>query len=82
MSDVDPAPGLTTCPFLVPIVADRLWVYPVGAYCRPSDGRVRVPARQTLARFCTSASYVECDGYRASVLDVPQPGTVGQACHE
>lgn len=55
-----------TCPFLVPVVADRLWMYPVGAYCRRPDHRIRAPAAETLARTCTASSYVECPGYRAS----------------
>ena len=56
------------CPFLVPVIADRLWLYPVGAYCRRPDRSVRVPAGITFARFCTTPSYVACSGYRLSSL--------------
>jgi len=55
-----------SCPFLVPVMADRLWVCPVPVYCRRPDGTVRVPATQTLARVCMSR-YDSCAGYRASV---------------
>jgi hypothetical protein len=50
------------CPFLVPVVADRLWMRPIGMYCRRPGRRVRVPAESTLARWCT-AQYRRCDGY-------------------
>jgi hypothetical protein len=55
-----------TCPFLVPVMADRLWIYPVPAYCRRPAARLRVPATDSLARFCTS-DYAACSGYRASM---------------
>jgi hypothetical protein len=52
------------CPFLKPVVADWIWMYPTAAYCRPPSGRVRVPAPDTLARLCTSGHYHDCPGYR------------------
>jgi hypothetical protein len=55
----------TDCPFLVPVTADRLWVYPVSAYCRRPDQPVRVPATSTLERICTE-DYSCCPGYQAS----------------
>ncbi len=55
-----------TCPFLVPVTADRLWIYPVSAYCRRLNHRVRVPSATTLARVCTTPDHLECAGYRAS----------------
>jgi hypothetical protein len=54
-----------TCPFLVPVVGDQLWVRPVSAYCRRPDARLRVPATISLMRFCTG-EYVACDGYQAA----------------
>ena len=45
-SDLDD-PGC--CPFLVPVVADRLWMRPIGVYCRRPGRRVRVPTEATLA---------------------------------
>ncbi|OGL15670.1 MAG: hypothetical protein A3F92_05330 [Candidatus Rokubacteria bacterium RIFCSPLOWO2_12_FULL_71_22] len=56
------------CPFLVSVTADRLWLYPVSAYCRRPPRRVRVPAPSTLERVCSSPGYRECVGYRASTL--------------
>ncbi len=61
-----PAP-FDPCPFLTPVVADWLWVYPVGAYCRRSPGRVRVRATSTLQNVCSTSAHAECPGYRASV---------------
>lgn len=52
------------CPFLVPVIADRLWVYPVPAYCRRPDSGVRVPAPATVADYCASRNYRCCPGYR------------------
>jgi hypothetical protein len=52
------------CPFLTPVMADRIWMYPTGVYCRLPSGRVRVPSRDTLARVCTSGHYFVCPGYR------------------
>ena len=60
--DVDDRGG---CPFLVPVVADRLWMRPLGAYCRRPGRSVRIPAAPTLARFCT-AQYRRCDRYSES----------------
>lgn len=53
------------CPFLVPVIADRLWLYPIPAYCRRPDGPIRVPAPATMARFCTAADYGRCPGLHA-----------------
>lgn len=50
------------CPYLVDVVADRLWVYPVAVYCHSRD-RVRVPGRATLAETCTTAAYRDCPGF-------------------
>lgn len=55
------------CPFLVPVVADRLWLYPVAVYCRRPIARVRVPAQATLAQTCTTAAHGACQGYREAV---------------
>ena len=58
-------PPRETCPFLVPVMGDRLWVRPVPAYCRRPDARLRVPAPISLFRFCTG-DYAACEGYRAA----------------
>jgi hypothetical protein len=51
------------CPFLVPVTADHLWLYPVAAYCCAPQRGVRVPASRTLELTCGTASYVECPGF-------------------
>lgn len=53
-----------SCPFLVPVVCDRLWVRPQPAYCRPPEGRVRVPALRTLRETCTTPAHENCPAYR------------------
>ncbi len=62
------------CPFLFPVLADQLCVYPVPAYCRRPNGGVRVPARATLMRLCMS-NYAECSGYQACTA--PDSSKVG-----
>jgi len=62
------------CPFLVPVMADWLWVCPTPVYCRRANGVVRVPGAQTLAHVCMS-QYESCAGYRASV-----PRDEGNVC--
>lgn len=52
------------CPYLVPVVADRLWMYPQSVYCRRPDGGVRVPGRATLVSVCTTDAFCACAGYR------------------
>jgi len=55
------------CPFLVPVTADRLWIFPVAAYCRRPDHAIRVPAASTFASVCTRPEHCECEGYRAAL---------------
>lgn len=55
------------CPFLVPVMADRLWLRPMSAYCRRSDGRVRVPAAATIDCICMTAAHLVCAGYLESL---------------
>lgn len=55
------------CPFLVPVMADRLWLYPVGAYCRRPDGRVRIAAPTTLTCICMTPAHLVCSGYLDNV---------------
>ena len=54
------------CPFLVPVMADRLWMYPTSAYCRRPDAHVKVPAPETFLRVCASPRHVRCPGFLAS----------------
>ena len=55
------------CPFLVPVVADRLWLYPTSVYCRRPDARLRAPAAATLARTCMAPAHATCPGYRQAI---------------
>jgi hypothetical protein len=57
---------VTMCPYLVPVVADRMFVYPQSVYCRRPDAGVRVPGRSTLLSVCMTAAFCECAGYRDS----------------
>ena len=50
------------CPFLTAVVADRLWMRPIGVYCRRPGRSVRIPAESTLTHRCTG-QYRLCDGY-------------------
>ena len=52
-----------TCPFLIPVVGDQLWVHTVPAYCRRPNARLRVPATFSLLHFC-AGDYAACDGYQ------------------
>lgn len=63
-SDREPGQG-GACPFLMPVMADRLRLYPVGAYCRPPGRRVRVPAAATVTCICATAAHLICPAYLA-----------------
>ena len=58
-------PENETCPYLVQVIADRLWLYPVSIYCT-SRPRTRVPRARTIADVCANAAYTECPGYLAA----------------
>lgn len=65
---------VSMCPYLVPVVADRLWQVSQGAYCRRPDAGVRVPGRKTLLEVCTTDRFGDCDGFRKTVgLAGPPP---------
>ena len=67
MPTVPPFPDHSACcPFLTAVIADRLWLRPLGAYCRRPGRAVRVPAESTLARVCSTPAHERCDGYRTS----------------
>ena len=55
------------CPFLVPVTADRLWMYPTPAYCRRPEARVKAPAPETLSQVCSSPAHAFCPGFLASL---------------
>jgi hypothetical protein len=56
------------CPFLVPVMADRLWMCPIGVYCRRPGRPARIPAVSTVACCCT-AEYGRCESYLAASVD-------------
>jgi len=57
------------CPFAVPVVADRLWLFAVPGYCRRSDDRVRMPGSKTYARYCMTFDHSMCPGYQQSLVE-------------
>jgi hypothetical protein len=77
MAIASPARAPRACPFLAPVVADRLWILPVGAYCRRPDGRVRLPGEATLARLCSTDAHRGCAGYRVGVGMTRDAGSRG-----
>lgn len=64
MKTVPCSDEVDVCPFLVPVVADRLWTVRTPVYCRRPDASVRAPARRTLVDVCLTPSYRSCEGYR------------------
>jgi hypothetical protein len=60
------------CPRLVPVMADRLWLYPTAVYCRRADGRVRVPGASTLDCVCLTAAHFVCPGYLEGLGQPPR----------
>ena len=63
------------CPFLMDVMADRLWLYPVTVYCRRPGGPVRVPAIATITCICSTPAHLVCPGYLAGAgREAGQPG--------
>jgi hypothetical protein len=52
------------CPYLWPGVPRALDPLPFAVYCRRPGGRIRIPSRDELRRFCVGARHVHCPGYR------------------
>ena len=74
-----PSTSAPECPYLFPVMADRLWLEPRGAYCRRPGGSVRVPASTTIACICMTAAHLVCPGYLAATARVP--AAAGTALH-
>jgi hypothetical protein len=53
------------CPFLVPVVAGRLWLTPRSVYCRRRDGRLGLPERAAGDYVCATHAHLLCPGYLA-----------------
>ena len=62
-------PERDECPFLVPVTADRIWIFPVAAYCRRPGHAIRVPGTSTFASVCTRPEHCECEGYRTALAE-------------
>jgi hypothetical protein len=56
-------PAEAQCPYLVHVTTDRLFVYPLGAFCRHPDGHIRVPCAMSLATRCVGDAFPQCEGY-------------------
>jgi len=63
----DPDDHEGACPFLVPVTADHMFVYPVSAFCRRPNHHVRVPAASTVMRMCGTREYRKCPGARVEI---------------
>ena len=57
--------GSEACPYLVQVMADHLWLYPVSGYCT-SGGRTRVPGALRIAEVCVEPAHTRCSGYLAA----------------
>ncbi|HET8576103.1 MAG TPA: hypothetical protein VFO18_03310 [Methylomirabilota bacterium] len=62
------------CPYLVPVLADHLWMFPVPAYCRRPNSGVHVPSVERLVRTCLEPSHEDCPGYQAAMESVSPAG--------
>ena len=62
------------CPFLVPVMADRLWVFPVPAYCRRPNAGVYVPSFHRFMRQCLEPTHSDCPGYQAAMESLSPAG--------
>ena len=62
--------GNHACPFLVPVSANQLFIYPTSAFCRPPWGGLRIPADTTIEGVCTRGAHRACPGYLASMEEV------------
>lgn len=59
------------CPYLIPVVADHLWMYPLPAYCHRPDAPVKVPGRERIFEVCLGPEHAQCPGFLAA----PTQGT-------
>ena len=62
------------CPFLVPVTADHLFVFPVPAFCRRPDAGVYVPSVEKFVILCAGGGHEECPGYRAAMESLSPAG--------
>ena len=50
-------PGIRGCPFATPAIPSTATT---AFYCRPPNGRVRIPAPEERINFCASGRYHDC----------------------
>jgi hypothetical protein len=62
--DQDPTAGANECPFVHPARPLGRGGRLLGIYCRLPDGRVRVPPRDEMRRFCLREQWEQCPTYR------------------
>ena len=62
------------CPFLVPVTADRLWVFPTPAYCRRPNAGVYVPGVRKFVSLCAGGGHEDCPGYQAAMQSLSPAG--------
>jgi hypothetical protein len=55
------------CPFIAPVIADRMWVFPVPAYCHRPNAGIHVPGVEKFVRLCVSGRHDDCPGYQATM---------------
>jgi hypothetical protein len=53
------------CPYLVQVMADHLWLYPVSSYCTSGE-RTRVPGAMRISEVCVGPEHTRCSGYLAA----------------
>ncbi|HEV8440013.1 MAG TPA: hypothetical protein VGT40_18135 [Methylomirabilota bacterium] len=58
------------CPFMKPAKPRAVGRSSTPVYCRLPRGRVRVPSREDVVRFCIPARYEECPAYLAGLRRV------------
>lgn len=67
-ADVELHVEIEPCPYLRPAAGELATTPPYAVYCRFPDGRIRVPSRDEVTRFCASGHNLDCPGYRRAHL--------------
>ena len=57
--------ALAQCPFLQPTLPIGRRETAIGIYCRLPGGRVRIPTRDEVKRFCVPQAWRDCPVYQA-----------------
>ena len=59
----------TVCPNVDPGISNVTAPTMCAVSCRRPDGRIRIPSRDELNRFCLGGHFRDCPGYRPVWLD-------------